>query len=590
MILQALTRYYDILFADGKHDIPPECYASIKVDFALVISKTGELLDVLCLKDQKKVGKNFIDITKRHIVPEREIRTRNKVADFLCDKSMYVLGLDRKGKEAVTVYLDTFELFKERHLKLLEDIDNDEARALRGFVAKWKPNDFRNFKQLVDYEDEIFAGAIIAFKVDGGDFIHNNNIIKNKWELEKIKQETGEVGRCLISGKVLPRTLYHTFIKGVPNTKPTTALVSFNKQECCESYGKLGNENALMSRKVAFKYATMLNFLLSNSEQKLVIGDMAITYWVESDNTDYNKMASLFFAPEELTNEDNYNKDSRAAKFVGSVLEKVSIGDYVSYGNLTSEFKDNLKFYILAISPNVARLSVRFFLQDSFGGFVDKILKHYEHLKIEKSGSKDKTYISINDILKETVSEKEERPVSLPLLSGEILKSIILGNQYPSSLHNCMIKRIKAGDRISYIKAAVIKAYLTRKNKFKEETVMSLNEKSEDLGYLSGRLFAVLEKLQQESIKNVNTTIKDKYFATCSTNPTIIFGTLLKLAQHHLSKLDDAQQIFYDKKITAIVEKIENMPKRLSMDEQGVFILGYYHQKNDLWKKTEDRA
>lgn len=591
MILQSLVKYYEIMAEDEQSGIPKPGYSMAAVAYALVLSKEGELLDVLPLKD--KIGKGGKEIARKMLVPEQVKKTSGMSSNFLCENSGYMLGIDKKGKPERSK--ECFECLKELHNKILAGVDCDEARAVVAFVNSWEPDKAAEHAALKNCLDDITDGGNLVFRLDGGGFVHQHPVIRQAWEHYKAAPSETAVMRCLVSGEEETIARLHPSIKGVRGAQGTGAsIVSFNAR-AYESYGRLEGQglNAPVSEKATFAYTTVLNHMLSDSAHKLFLGDSTVVFWAESSKPVYQDMASLFFDPGELeerkqTN-DGFVRDERAVREVKAIFSKIANGSPI--GDYSAAFDANTAFYALGIAPNVSRLAIRFFVRDSFGGFVEKVSRHYEDMRIQKQYPNEPDILSVWRLLNETVSPKASDKSASPLLAGAVMRSILTGLPYPSQLYNAVLTRIRAGDEINYCKASIIKAFLLRnkKNKNKEELTLALNENSTNTAYLLGRLFAVLEKAQQDANSGINTTIKDRYFSSACATPASIFPILLRLSQHHIAKAEYGKTS--DKRIEKIMQalEIENnpFPAHLSLDAQGIFILGYYQQRNALWAKKD---
>lgn len=598
MILKALVDYYDILSEDPDSGISKEGYSKAKISYALNISKEGELLEVLPLKQEVQRGKKKVEIPLEDIVPEQIKKTVGIASNFLCENASYTLGLfkiedadnDKEREKKKDRSAKCFEAFRELHNKILENETCEEAKAAVAFVNSWDYSNAIENEALSPYLDELLTGANMVFKLDGGDFIHRNKKIKSAWENYKDNDSDGVKMQCLVTGENTVIERLNPAIRGIRGAQSAGAsLVSFNAR-AYESYGKDKSQglNAPIGKRAAFAYGTILKELVSDRNHSMNLGDATVVYWGQSSKKIYQDIAALFFEPDDIEEgEGRPKRDPEATKVVGSVFEKISNGIAMDGFDGLDE---GVSFYVLGISPNAARLSIRFFIQDSFGGFVKKITKHYEDMRIEKEYKDNKEYISLWRILNQTVSPNAKEKSSSPLLSGAVLRSIIEGRPYPESLFSQVIIRIRAERNINYEKAAIIKAYLLRKNKYTEVLTMSLNQESENAAYLLGRLFAVLEKVQSDA--NGSSTIKDRYFSSASSTPSVVFPVLLKTAQHHISKAKNGT--YMEKHVSEIIEKMDivsnPIPSNLSLEEQGVFILGYYHQRNNLYKKKEEKA
>ncbi|MCX7715491.1 MAG: type I-C CRISPR-associated protein Cas8c/Csd1 [Clostridia bacterium] len=590
MILQALTKYYEILADDEKSDIPKIGCSKAKVSYALNISREGKLLNLIPLKIEEKRGKKVVEISRLMDVPEQIVKTSGVASNFLCENSSYVFGFDKNGISKRT--RQCFEAFKKLHMEILKPVKCDEAKAVINFVNNWDVDTATLHPALAPYIDDIVSGANFVFRLSGSGFIHENAEIKEAWMSYKNSREQGVVMQCLVTGKKSPIARIHPSIKGVKNAQSSgAAIVSFNLR-AYESYGydNLRGLNAPISEYAAFAYTTVLNYLLTDASHKILLGDTTVVYWAQSPNKIYQDAMSLFIEPDEKKL-SAIKDDDTAAMEIRAIFEKIVKGRPI--GDLSDVFDRETRFYILGISPNAARLSIRFFLEDSFGGFIEKMGKHYRDMQIEKQYENDKEIFSVSRLLRETVSPKSKDKDANPLLSGAVYRAVITGGKYPAFLYQSVMLRIRAEKDINYYKAAIIKGYLIRnkKDKFKEVLTMSLNENSENCAYVLGRLFALLESLQQDANKGINTTIKDRYFSSACASPASVFPALFRLAQNHISKSEYGY--IKDKKIEEVLAKLdieENpIPAHLNLEEQGIFVLGYYHQRNALYTSNKDK-
>lgn len=611
MILQALNRYYDILSSDPESNIAMPGYSAIGISFALNISTKGELLDVLPLFQQVQVKKKMEEKPRRMIVPEQVKRAVNISANYLWDNCVYVLGISDKEAKDPEYNIKRLEAFRQLNIDMLKDVGNPAAKAVIAFLENYEPEWGRRHPKITPYLDTILKGGNLVFMFDGK-FVHEDTAIRKAWEKHKGASDS-ELIQCLVTGETSPLARLHPSLKGIRDANPTGAtLVGFNAR-AYESYNRAQGMNSPVSEKAAFAYTTALNYLLSSSNEnkKIYIGDTTVVYWAESEKKEYAKAFLGLCEPEEVEivpEEAVATRDKKAEKKAKKIAEKVRRVQALDTKKLLDGLDGNPRFYVLGLAPNAARVSVRFFHSDPFDKVVEKIMQHYKDLEIVKEFEDQHTYLTIQDILKETVSPKASDQSAAPLLAGSMFRAILENTPYPAALFNSIINRVRADQddkksriyKIGYTRAAILKAYLLRKyrnqpkNKIQEVLVMSLNEQSTIPAYLLGRLFAVLEKVQMEAIGDVNASIKDRYFTSACASPASVFPILLRLSQHHISKVG---AYYHDKRIEDILNKldVENnpIPSRLSLDEQGVFMIGYYHQRKDLWtskKVTESET
>jgi CRISPR-associated protein Csd1 len=591
MLLQSLVNYYEILAGKENSDIPKLGYSKAKVSYALTISQEGELVGIMPLKRSDASGKKQIALEME--VPEQVKRTVGVAANFLCDNSSYVLGFDNKGNEKRSK--ECYDTFKRLNQTILNNVNSDAAKAIYCFLEKWEVEKAIKNPILTEYLDDIYKGANFVFRLDGKTtFIHQENNIKRAWEAYKDESADCDTRRCLVTGKDAKIAVLHPSIRGIWGGQPMgNTLVSFNAP-AYESYGNIKAQglNAPVSEYAAFAYSTALNFMLADTGHRMLLGDSTIVFWAEcEDNKGYQDIFSLMNNPDELVQlqkgEQTYIRDSAAVEDVKSFFTKVANGTMVSRNFSLNE---DTKFYVLALSPNAARISIRFMLYNNFGIFMDMLMKHYTDLGMEKQFERDPDSISIWRLLNETVAPSSTDKAASPILTGSVLRSVLTGCAYPLGLFQSIMIRIRAEKEITYVKAAIIKAYLircTHAQAYKKEGVleMSLNTQSENKAYVLGRLFAALEKAQKDANPGINTTIKDRYFTSACANPAQTFPVLLKLSNYHISKAEYGFR--NENNIEEIMQlfKVEEapFPRSLSLENQGIFVLGYYHQRNKFF-------
>jgi len=569
MILNALVDYYEILAQRGV--ISERGFSVAKVSFGLNISGDGTLLNVIPLKESRMRGKKTVEVAREMKVPEQVIRTAAPRANFLCDNCAYLLGVDGKGNQKRSQ--SNYELSRQVHLEILGGADGKCASAVKEFFWKWQPEMAEGHEALQPFWKEILAGVNLVFVVDGVAYAHEDSEILDRW-LENCKEEEPDrVGQCLVTGKQLTIAWLHKTIRGVRGAQAMGAsLVSFNA-DAYESYGKEKGLNAPVSEYAAFAYGTALNYLLTKPEHCQVIGDTTIIFWSETAEPQYVDYFNLTINPGE-----------NADILLQSIFKKLSLGQAIDDIDIHS------KFYILGLSPNAARLSVRFFLQNEFGYFLNNIRKHYERLEIQKPAFDQREYLSIYSLLRETVNLNSRDKVPSPLLTGSLLRSILMDSFYPASFMNGLVIRTRAERDVTRGKAAGIKAYLLKnyyKDTDKEVLRMAVNENTNNRPYILGRLFAVLEKAQEEASPGIKATIKDRYFTSACATPALIFPQLLRLASHHTAKADYGK--YREQEIGELLARIEDIenpfPTRFNLQEQGIFMVGYYQQVQKRYEK-----
>jgi len=426
-------------------------------------------------------------------------------------------------------------------------------------------------------------------------FATEDDEIKNAWQNSINDIQDDVKMQCLITGKTENIARIHPSIKGVRNAQSSGAnIVSFNKGNgAFESYGNQDAQslNAPVSQYAAFAYTTALNDLLADKNHVQHFGDdTTVVYWAEKSDEEYqDAFGFLTFGDDEKTMDD---------KMLNDIMEAIRNGNPIDFEDTKLDTKT--PFYVLGLSPNAARISVRFFLISTFGDVLKNVINHHKNMEIIPTYG-NKKYVPLWKLKDSLVASKSRDKALSPVLAGAVLKSILSGSFYPESLFaNAMIRIRSEQDskkedtgaknyKVSFERCAIIKAYLTR-NKGREISV-ALNENEKDIAYVLGRIFSVLEKIQKDSADgDINATIKDKYFNSFCATPQKIFSVLNKLSQYHLKKLEGGKKVYYEKMLGELMGKIDpgNIPKILPLEEQGMFVLGYYHQTQKLYSKKED--
>lgn len=577
MILQALVQYYEALLAKGKIARPG--WTSAKVSWGLELSPKGQLLAVHSLQTEQPKGKKMVLAPQSMKVPEQVKRSSGVAANFLCDNSSYCLGIDAKGKPARS--LQCFAACRELHLKILKDVPGKAAQALCAFFESWEPEKAAESPALAQDLDEICKGGNIVFLVDGG-FAQEDPDIIAVWQAFQGQSSEKDSIRCLVTGQKVSLARLHPSIKGVMGAQSSGAsLVSFNAPSF-ESYGHEQGANAPVGSYAAFAYTQALNYLIADRDHIQRAGDTTLVFWAENAEPAFQDFFNMSLFP---TDAENLSESDFAA-----AVKKLARGEAVDWEN--TRLDPNSRFYILGLSPNAARLSVRFFWQNSFGKFLENVQKHYDRLEIIRPSYDKFPYLSIYWLLQETVNKNSRNATPAPQLAGDVLRSVLNDAPYPATLRNAVNLRIRADHEVTRGRAAILKAYYTKnQNKLcpKEVLTVELNKDSKYLPYVLGRLFSVLEAVQNAANPNINTTIKDRYFGSACATPAMVFPTMINLAQKHLKKLKPNQVTYYNKQIGELMERIPcTYPAHLTLPEQGAFQIGYYHQTQERFTKKEE--
>ena len=582
MILQSLAAHYEELARQEK--VPRRGWCRAKVSCALDIDSEGKVRGIISLKQEEERGKKKIWISPLIEVPEMVLRASGVSANFLCDNAKYLLGIEKEGAGKRTI--KCFEAAKKRHLELLEPVNTAAADAVKKFFCTWDPQKAKENPYISERWEEITGGNLIFYT--GKCYAQEDEQIQIMWDDNVQRGQGGEEGICLVTGEKTEISQIHGTIKGVYGAQSVgAALVSFNAP-AFESFEKEQSYNAPVGRYAVFAYTTALNYLLSQRDFVFRIGETTVVFWAEDGEELYQRAFSDFMEP----CEDNQ-------EVIRGVFEKLQDGQPIDIDGI--DINPEQSFYILGLGPNAARLSVRFFYRDSFGNLLKNINSHYSRIKIVKPSKDTQEYLGIGRLVREIVNLKSKDSKPQPGMATSLFRSILSGSRYPESLYSNVLMRIRAEQgTVTRGRAAIVKAHLIRNYNYewiKEDTFVSLNEECRNIAYILGREFAVLEAIQEEANPGINATIKDRYFNSACATPASVFPVLFKLKESHMRKLQNDKKgvkIHYEKLLTRLQGMIEikddkpGCPRRLSLEEQGMFILGYYHQVQKRFEKKEE--
>lgn len=597
MILTALVHLYEELCKQGK--IQAEGWGIAKVTHRILLDKEGHLCGIISARKKVQRGKKEIEVPCEMCVPLPVTRSSGVKANFLCDNSSYFLAVDAKGKVQRTI--QCFEAAKELHHQVLEHCHSPVAKAILHFFDTWGSDKAEKDSLIQDNLEDIIAGSNFVFQVDGVDAIEDEEI-KRSWEnfqgTSQADEDSTSAGQCLITGADNQKiALLHPKIKGVRGAQTAGAnLVSFNAPAFC-SYGGDDEQgkNAPVSERAAFAYGSALNALLADKSHTQIIGDTTIVYWSE-----HGISACQDFMMSFLGNHAGLDDHT-----LDTIVTHMRDGLPVDLEGV--EISPDEPFYILGLAPNAGRISVRLFWRNTFRELAMNLSLHQERMKLA-GPSWEKQNIPLWKTLKATVNPRAKGQAASPLMSGNLFRAVLQNTNYPESVFQNIMLRVFADQdkeaergksaiqKISHTKAAFIKAYLLKNGKkhWEGNLQMALNENCNDVSYVLGRMFSLLENIQQSASPTINTTIKERYFNSACATPAFVFPILLKLANTHLSKLDERKAVYFKKRMGALMDKIimpeEGIPfpARLTLEEQGAFVLGYYQETQARYKGKEE--
>jgi CRISPR-associated protein Csd1 len=597
MILQALHDLYPRLSNDPAYEIAPPGFSPQKISFKIVLDDDGSLHAIEDARQPDKKGKlqNVImQVCGGAKPPGAGINPC-----FLWDNQTYLLGRQPADKKP-GFGQDRFEAFRNLHLAAEKSIDLPTFSIICRFLEKWNPADLEQHPILSEVGTGFGVFELRSRKTP----IHDDSKIKEWWlKTQSHSAEVGVEGVCLISGETTSIARLHPKIKSVTGAQSAGAsLVSFN-DAAYESYGKDQGANAPVGEDAAFRYGSVLNSLLTgpqSSKHRLRIGDTTTVFWTEKPTIIEDLFTDLLSTGSRALDDDNF--DPERIDQLKRLLKAIRSGG--RYTDLGEDSKT--PFYLLGLAPNAARLSVRFFLRSTTEELLAKLHLHHEHLSMqreftEKKGNRfpDPEFPAIKQLLGATVRVSGGKPAYdeiSPLVAGALTRSITEGTNYPESLLTAIIRRIHADREINYLRAATIKAVLTRNH---HQTIPTmLDTESPHQSYHLGRLFAALEKIQEEGHEQqtkskLKNTIRDKFFSSASATPVAVFPRLEQLSTHHRRHLEYGRKVFFDQLVGEIKSHqsaISATRKIHNLEEQSFFTIGYYHQRRHFFTKKEQPA
>lgn len=582
-MLQALYKYSNTLQNQGK--IQGDNWAKQKVYAGLHLNTDGSLIEIIPLGIKQKSRLIPAEI----LVPRTPERTVNIASGFLCDNSKYFLGIEKKESSKTK---QAFEAARDLHLALLENCQSEAGKAIRSFFESWDPGNAENCQPILDNRKLIENGNLVFFVNDLP--AHDDPELRQIWEdfRNRENEAKGDDKQiCLVTGEPGLIAGTHPKIKGVPGTTSSgAALVSFNF-EAAKSYGKEQNYNSPVSEAAANAYVKAVNYLLSSPEHHIYLGnesDLTAIFWTDSNDDQYLDILNALFG-----SADKVSAEESDAIIKGFLTNLIS-GKPVDYEAV--KLNENEPFHILVLSGNSGRICVHSFLNSTFGRVLEDLSAHFSRIQMVKPSYEKSSAVSMYRLLLSSVNQAESKGLFRSGLVSRFLESIINDTNYPDDLFQNILHRIqifsKEQKSAEWTWASFIRAYLI-KNKNEKETPMALDMNSDSQAYNLGRLFAVLEWLQEESAGGKpNTTIRDRYFASASSSPASVFPVLLRLAGNHFSsaalKEKKGRAVFFDKQIGEIMDKLgSSLPPTLSTADQGSFYLGYYQQKQKRYERKD---
>lgn len=590
MILQALADYYWRKQADPDpaQRLPSFGLEEKEIPFILELDRDGTLIGI----SDTRSGEGKQRIGHRFLVPQGVKKTSGVAANLLWDNAEYVLGVAdpkkleskrREGEEKAADYLarlgEMRSAFQGKIQALPEPALSDPGvQAVLRFLDRV---DLDSLATLPAWPDIVGGAPLLTFRLHG-----DLDLICQRPAVVAAAIAGGDEtadGTCLLTGVSAPIERLHTAIKGVWGAQTSGAnIVSFNL-DAFRSYGKEKGENAPIGKPAAFSYTTALNHLLGRgSRQRIQVGDASTVFWAEQPNDLESLVPDLFGEPPK----DDPDRGTDALRVLYNAVQS----GLFAVGGAQD------RFHVLGLVPNAARISIRFWETAPALELARRILRHFEALRIAR-GLRDPEHLSLFRLLSACAVQGKADNIP-PTLGGDLMRAILQDLPYPATLLHAAVQRCRAEQRVTYPRAAAIKACLIRASRTQaparmpseKEILPMLDPENPSPAYRMGRLFATLEKVQEEASPGLNATIRDRYYGAASGTPVSVFPTLLRLKNHHLGKLNPGRAVNLERLLGEILSGVADFPAHLSMADQGRFALGYYHQRQAFFTRSEKTA
>ena len=593
MILKELMNCYDLMCKSDKFMVDTENSSFKRVGFKFIINEDGLVKQVIDLRQNKKGI--FIS------VPLQKTRTSGVYPFFMCDNSKYLLGITyNKEKKSYVDTLKEHTSSKEYHQHILKGINSSKYyRAIINFFE----NRDKNIEIVKQQDEECLKENVIVFSLEGDkEFIHDIKEVIDEFihyrNVDKEKVHNDEERICLVSGEITNKICNKYEVVPIKGGQAAGSYLCFRGSD---SYDRVVS----ISHDAMFKYTSALKMLLLNNTNNILLSGNTVVFWSDRIGSKEEAIFSAFFSGDNNNQKDDETEyNQKGVDEIDTIIKLMKKGKVVNVDNY--QIDDNVNMYILGLSPVNARIFIRFWYKNSIKNFVELFNKHFEDTKLRKKvevSKKNYVYedlgVKLSLIIK-TITPQGKAQNTPNTLINTLFKSILMGTMYPISILNNILLRIRAESKenfaINHTRVSYIKGYLKRFYRFnnlkekEEEVTVALNENSNSVAYNLGRIFAIIEKIQLDA--NNSSNIREKYLSAASSTPRSIYPTLLNLSQHHISKINKGGNKtfnYYDKLVGQILLKIEEFPSILSVEEQGMFILGYYHQREDIYTSNKNK-
>jgi CRISPR-associated protein Csd1 len=576
MILQSLDQLYDRLAKEPGYELARPGRSPQKISFKVVIRIDGSLVAIEDVRTDQARRKAPLQI---QVLGGTRSSGSGLNPCFLWDKPQYMLGVT-VGNDKAKRSAPAFEAFRKLHLSAEEEIGDPGFSAVCRFLERWLPEARAEDPVLLDAGTAGFGVFQLAGETR---YVHEIPAIQDWWDQQRPSSDAPE-GECLVTGNVAPLARTHEKVKGLVGQRNLGPLIGFN-DSAYESYGMSQSFNAPVSEGVAFRYVTALNALLNGPRRdmhRIPLADTTLVFWTELPNPVEDFFAQFATAGLEAETESDSQDQGRLSE-IGAFLRALRAGKEAGL-----EMEGGTRYFIFGLSPNAARISVRLFLRGTVADLLEKLRLHHEHIRLARRPPRgkwrgDPEFPSLRDLLDQTARDRTAIP---PLLASPLIRAILEGGPYPHALYAAVLRRIGADRKVDYLRGCVIQGYLNRN--LNKELSMALDRDRHDPPYRLGRLFAALEMTQKDALGGkLNKTIRDSFYSSASATPRAVFPRLLRTYQHHLSKLEGGRRVTRERLVQEILSPMDGFQAHLNLADQGLFAIGYYHQIDDFYRKSD---
>lgn len=553
MLLQRLVEY-----ADRQDDLAPPLYTKAWVRYVIELDKNGEILNPKPIDLSEQGSKRG----QRRPVPNVQRAGLAVRPLLLADNAEYTFGLAREKSRPERV-----EKCHTAYMALLEDCVAATEDPFAAAVLSFLRGD--PVSQL-DLAEEFDRGAKIIFRIHDI-FPHRRSVFQRFWARYNAPKTTGKKAtremQCIVCGENRPVVKrLRGKIKGIPGGQTSgTALISANKP-AFESYGLKASHIAPICLECSEQFTKAINHLLRDDSSHVWFSNLIFAFWTRKE-VGFD-VANWLKAPE--------------PQDVRELINAVRTGR-------TATEVDATTFYAVSLSGSGGRAVVRDWIDTTVGQVKASLVNWFHDQQIVDVWGDAPRPLGVYALAGATVRELEDLS---PSTIRVLLRAALIDTPLPWNLLEQAVRRNHAERDVTRARAALIKLVLTGQHREKENDMVQLHPDHPEPAYHCGRLLAVLEQIQRTAIgSNISATIVDRFYGTASTAPASVFGRLLRGAQPHLSKLQrDRPGAAYalQERMEEIMAALPAFPHTLNLKEQGLFALGYYHQR--AYDRAQARA